>query len=135
MLRKSPSSRPMTKTKSVMLHDKIGSLKAMEVPHRHVRCRRRHAPKLEHASRQPLRALCIPLRPKVETDCRFKQVDHDYFAHALDDMAEESRERYEQERKQKFPLRIEVYTGWQPAASMHAPCGNASVIARVPMHI
>jgi len=125
----------MTKsTKSVMLHDKIGSLKAMEVPHRHVRCRRRQAPKLENASRQPLRALCTPLRPKVETDCPFKQVDHDYFDHSLHDMAEESLHRHEQERKQKYPLRIEVYTGWQPAASMHAPCGNASVIACVSMH-
>ena len=48
VLRMTPSSRALTKTKSVMLHDKIGSLKAMEVPYRHVYGRRHQAPKLEH---------------------------------------------------------------------------------------
>jgi hypothetical protein len=40
-------------------------------------------------------------------------VDHDYFEHALEDMAEEYREHHER-KNIRHPLRIEVETGTHP---------------------
>ena len=45
-----------------------------------------------------------------------EQVDHDYFEHALHDLAEDHLAEVENEKAEHYPLRIDIYTGSRRAS-------------------